>query len=211
MQKNKIIRFLHSLALLPILAVSPFSSSLSKIQPALYIGLPENTPIVLGEKKNTKAEVPPVLNQEADILAKTIEIRGKAIDAYFRAFDMPLFGTGQLFAEAAEKYKLDWRLLPAIAVRESTGGKFACKGEKFNPFGWASCKVGFSSYQEAIDTVAKNLAGRNSATAKYYLGKDTKGILLAYNPPSIVPKYSSQVMYIMKQIGSEDLVYTEEA
>lgn len=201
---------MHSLALLPILGATPFSASLSK-QPVLGINLTGSAPIVLVQKQNTAAKTPSVLNKETDFLAKTVELRGQAIDAYFRAYDMPLAGTGKLFAESAEKYGLDWRLLPAIAVRESTGGKYACKGDKFNPFGWASCNIGFSSYSDAIDTVARNLAGKDAGTEKYYKGKDTEGILLAYNPPSIVPKYASQVMYIMRQIGDKDLIYTEAA
>ena len=36
---------------------------------------------------------------------------------------MPLFGMGMKMCKEAEKNELDWRLLPAIAVRESTGGK----------------------------------------------------------------------------------------
>ena len=118
---------------------------------------------------------------------------------------MPLLGMGMKMVEEAEKNNLDWRLLPAIAVRESTGGKFECKKVSNNPFGWGSCKIGFDSNEEAIETVARNLGGNNPNTEKHYDNKTTKQILRAYNPPSIVLRYAEQVISIMNAIGPEDM------
>ena len=44
------------------------------------------------------------------------EEKAKAIDTYFKERSMPLYGTGMTFVLVAEKYGLDWRLLPAIGV-----------------------------------------------------------------------------------------------
>ena len=205
MYKNKIIRFVHSLALLPMLTGTiPVTGGF----PSAMIH--EGQEIVFAQKNNIetfesfsfiKAEEEKVLDEE-EILA----FRADAIDAYFKKYDMPLYGTGRKMVEEAEKYGLDWRLLPAIAVRESTGGKHACKKATYNAFGWGSCKINFKSNEHAIETVARNLAGENPNTAKYYKGKDTEGILLAYNPPSIVPRYVPQVMNIMDNMGEKDLL-----
>lgn len=138
----------------------------------------------------------------------TLKLEGDAIDAYFAAHDMPLEGTGLKMAQEADANDLDWRLLPAIAVRESTGGKFDCKKAENNPFGWGSCKISFKSLDETIETVAKNLGGNNPNTARHYDNKTTKQILNAYNPPSIVPRYTQQVMAIMNAIGMEDMAVT---
>ncbi len=119
---------------------------------------------------------------------------------------MPLLGQGKKMVEEAEKNDLDWRLLPAIAVRESTGGKFDCVKVTNNPFGWGSCKIGFKSNEDAIETVARNLGGNNPNTAKHYEDKTTKQILRTYNPPSIVPRYAEQVMNIMNAIGSAEII-----
>ncbi|MGH7249596.1 MAG: hypothetical protein ACREGC_01345, partial [Minisyncoccia bacterium] len=100
---------------------------------------------------------------------------------------------------------LDWRLLPAIAVRESTGGKNDCNKVAHNAFGWASCKVGFKSDAQAIETLATNLGGNNPKTAQHYDNKTTVQILHAYNPPSIVPRYAEQVLSIMNVIGDVDM------
>jgi hypothetical protein len=119
------------------------------------------------------------------------------IDAYFAKRDLPLAGYGMQMVLASEKHGLDWRLIPAIAMRETTGGKFACKN---NPFGWGSCKIGFENFSEAIQVVTEHLAGDNPRTAHYYEGKDVRGILVTYNPPKIVPKYADQVIDIMETI-----------
>jgi hypothetical protein len=138
----------------------------------------------------------------------TLKLEADAIDAYFAAHDMPLKGTGLKMAQEAEANDIDWRLLPAISVRESTGGKFDCKKAENNPFGWGSCKIGFKSLDKAIETVAMNLGGNNPKTASYYDNKTTKQILNSYNPPSIVPRYTQQVIAIMNNIGNEDMAIT---
>ena len=123
--------------------------------------------------------------------------KANAIDSYFKSRSMPLEGTGMTFVLVAEKYGLDWRLLPAIAVRESSGGKAACG---HNPFGWGSCKLhNFSSYEQAIEALGKNLGGANPKTATYYAGKSTSEKLHNYNG-TVVPTYGDEVAQIMKMI-----------
>ena len=135
-------------------------------------------------------------------------LKAEAIDAYFKERGMPLHGTGMKMVEEAEKNGLDWRLVAAIAVRESTGGKFECKKATFNAFGWGSCKINFNSDEHAIETVARNLGGNNPKTAHHYAGKTTIQILRAYNPPSIVPRYAEQVISIMNAIADVGLAET---
>ena len=164
--------------------------------------------IVLSQKFNT-ANVSLALNQaidsKANTQAETLKIRAEAIDAYFSSRNMPLEGMGVKMVIEADKNNLDWRLLPAIAVRESTGGKNDCNKVTHNFFGWGSCKIGFKSDQDAVETVAKNLGGNNPNTARHYADKTIKQILRAYNPPSVVPNYAKQVISIMNAIGPEDL------
>ncbi|MEO5635374.1 MAG: hypothetical protein ABIR14_02190 [Candidatus Paceibacterota bacterium] len=145
-------------------------------------------------------------DSEREIREKTLKAQGKAIDAYFRARGMPLKGTGRKMAEEAEKNGLDYRLLPAIAVVESTGGKHACKRVANSFFGWGSCKISFESKDKAIEIVARNLGGNNPNTAHHYDGKTTKQILQKYNPPSIVPKYAGNVMRVMNSIGDAEII-----
>lgn len=146
------------------------------------------------------------LKQEAEVKSSIDKIKAEYIDSYFRERGMPLEGTGMKMVLEAEKNGLDWRLLPAISVRESTGGKFACKSVKYSSFGWGSCKINFKSNDEGIETVARNLGGNNPNTDHHYAGKTTKEILQAYNPPSIVKHYAEQVMKIMDTIGPAEVI-----
>lgn len=125
--------------------------------------------------------------------------QAKAIDTFFKERSMPLHGTGMTFVLTAEKYGLDWRLLPAIGVRESSGGKQACG---YNAFGWGSCKLGYNytSYEEAIEAVGRNLGGANKNTARYYAGKSTEEKLYHYNG-SVEPPYTGEVLAIMDMIS----------
>lgn len=179
MKKNNLIRFVQSLVILPVMTMS-FS-----LPPAHNATIAQN------------------VNTGADLHAQTLKVQAQAIDAYFEARHMPLEGLGMKMVLEAERNDIDWRLLPAIAIRESTGGKKACRKVDHNFFGWGSCKISFNSDEEAIETVAMNLGGNNPNTEHHYSGKTTKEILKKYNPPYIVPRYAQQVIAIMNKIGEE--------
>lgn len=165
----------------------------------------DTTQTVFMQKENIETNGLLTFNQVLDRKAENLKAKAEAIDVYFELRGMPLAGMGMKMVEEAEKNNLDWRLLPAIAVRESTGGKFKCKKVENNPFGWGSCKISFNSLDEAIETVAKNLGGNNPKTSRHYDNKSIKQILRAYNPPSIVPRYAEQVISIMNDIGEADV------
>lgn len=158
---------------------------------------------------NSFAEAPMLFGGESATISEklvdglTVAERAAKIDAFFIAEgDLPLAGHGYAFVEAADKYNLDWRLLPAIGYLESTGGKFACKSVRYSAFGYGSCKIGFSSYEESIDVVSKNISGNNPKTARYYAGKDTAGILAAYN--QVRSDYKKIIYKTMDEIATID-------
>jgi hypothetical protein len=168
-----------------ILAFVPFMA-IPSVSVASHIGSLETKPV-------TKEVV------QVDDIRKE---RAEAIDSFFKKRDMPLHGSGMTFVLVAEKYGLDWRLLPAISIRESSGGKAACG---YNVFGWGSCKLGhsFNSYEEAIESLGKNLGGANKNTARYYAGKTTEEKLYYYNG-SVEPPYTGEVLAIMDMIGDSE-------
>ena len=108
--------------------------------------------------------------------------------------------TGMKMVTEAEKNNIDWRLIPALAVRESTGGKHACKSVTYSPFGFGSCKIGFKSIDEAIEVVSKKLGGNDENLKHYKTDMTSEQILKKYNPDHIVQGYSKQVVRIMKMI-----------
>jgi len=163
-----------------MLAFVPFMA-IPSISLASHIGSLDASPITAVE-----VSVNDLRQQKAD-----------AIDSYFKERSMPLEGTGMTFVLVAEKYGLDWRLLPAIGVRESSGGKAACG---YNPFGWGSCKLhNFSSYEQAIEALGRNLGGANPKTARYYAGKSTMEKLYHYNG-TVVESYPDEVASIMNKV-----------
>ena len=201
MENKKLIRFVESFVLLPVMTIGMPLGNISKDSVNLVL-TPQS---VLSQKLNTEASSLFAFNQAVDKEAQILKLKADAIDAYFKEHDMPLEGTGMKMAKEAQKQGLDWRLLAAIAVRESTGGRNDCIKVKNNPFGWGSCKIGFNSLDEAIETLALNLSGNNPSTARHYDNKTTEEILKEYNPPSIVPHYAKQVMSIMDDIGDINL------
>lgn len=123
------------------------------------------------------------------------EAKAAKIDAYYAKYDLPLAGYGMKLVLAAEANDLDWRLLPAIAMRETTGGKFACKK---NLFGFGSCKIGYESFDHSIEEVAAHLGGNKPTTARYYANKTVEQKLKAYN--SVIPAYKAEIFSIMSKI-----------
>ena len=110
---------------------------------------------------------------------------------------MPLEGQGEAMVATADKYGLDWRLLPAIAIRESSGGKHMCKN---NPYGWGSCRITFDSIEAATERVGKSLGGFNP-NLKMYKTPDTRKKLYYYNG-TVLPTYPSEVISIMTKINA---------
>ncbi len=128
--------------------------------------------------------------------------RADRIDSYFKSKGMPLAGYGHEFVEQADKNGIDWRLLPAISIKEQSGGlrkPYNCPNKtiNYNWFGWASARICFHSIDEAIKTVSENLGGNNPRTQSYYKG-DTREKLHSYNG-TVDPKYPSAVIEIMEK------------
>ena len=165
---------------------------------AISVPLSGTTIPSLVNVNNALTDEKSVITTQEEVVRKE---KADAIDAYFAKYDAPLEGYGMKFVEEAEKNDLDWRLLPAIAMRESTGGKHACKRVSNSPFGYGSCKFGFDTMEESIEIVARSIGGNNPNTAHHYADKTTLQILKKYN--SVVPSYSSQVVKIMKAIKDD--------
>ena len=95
----------------------------------------------------------------------------------------------QEFLDAADSYHLDWRLLPAISVVESSGGKHA---RNFNWFGWNSGRAKFTDPEQAIYTVAYSLG-----TTDRYRSLTPYQAMHRYNP---YHGYAEKVQDYMSQI-----------
>lgn len=138
------------------------------------------------------------------------DTRGARIDAYFAQWDLPLAGYGDEMVAAADMYGIDWRLLPALAKLETTGGKNLCKNPKGknNAFGFGSCTIGFDSFEESFYAVARTLSGNGKNTAHLYKDKTIEEILEVYNPPNtpgITKNYHGKALKIMDDIKNMEV------
>ncbi|OGE72130.1 hypothetical protein A2617_02970 [Candidatus Daviesbacteria bacterium RIFOXYD1_FULL_41_10] len=120
-------------------------------------------------------------NQKIDI--KKNDGRPQIVKEFFGNRRSPLAEFAPDFVNTADRYGLDFRLLPAIAMQESGGGKIFPKGS-FNPFGYGiygGKVLRFTSFKEAIDKVGEGLK-------QDYIDKGLKTpeeIMAKYTPPSL--------------------------
>src|SRR6476660_8297246 len=76
--------------------------------------------------------------------------RSVRLEAFFKAYDCPAPLHVNEYLRAADSHALDYRLLPAISLVESTCGAF----ERLNNrWGWDSVQSGFDSVPEGIDYI----------------------------------------------------------
>lgn len=116
--------------------------------------------------------------------------RSKAVSRFFEKTDCPAKALSHVFVEAADHYKLDWRLLPGLAYIESTGGKASHNN---NMFGWDSGRAHFSSPSAGIHAVGYNLSHLSQ-----YRQKNLDQLLATYNPSA---EYAQKVKSVMRQIA----------
>jgi len=111
------------------------------------------------------------------------------LEAFFKAYNCP----GPLhindYLHAADANQIDYRLLPAISLLETTCGSFERKN---NHWGWDSPQKAFSSVSAGIQYIATQLAEH-----PYYKGKTLEQKLLTYNPDR---QYMTRVRRLMRQI-----------
>lgn len=107
-------------------------------------------------------------------------------------YHAPLSNQTETFIKVADKYGLDWRLLPAISGMESTFGQFLIE-ESYNPFGWGGGYIYFDSFEEAIETVGRELAKRfKTHTTPEEIGP-------TYTPPNY-KNWINGVNFFMRQL-----------
>jgi len=113
---------------------------------------------------------------------KTQDIRIANLKFFFRKYESVLYDKSEFIVKMADQYKLDYRLIPAIAMQESGLCKHIYEGSH-NCWGWGiyGDKVTrFDSYEEAIETISRGLK-------KNYIDKGlvtAEDIMRKYTPPS---------------------------
>ncbi len=127
---------------------------------------------------------------------KMVEIDKKSgkIYRFLKHRKSPLAPHAQYIVKTAEKFKIDYRLVTAISIVESSGGLRAYR--PYNAWGWGGSAGAFTfkNWEDGIFTVSRGLS-------RYYAnGANTPDrIAPAYNPHT--PKeWARKVNFLMNQI-----------
>ncbi len=145
------------------------------------------------------------LSKENQVLGVNIVMdeRVPLLRGYLQAKDSPLASKAAEMVMTADKYQFDWRLLPAIAGKESSFGKkipWDKEGQKpsNNAWGWGiygDQVLSFSSWEEGIEKVGAGLRDgyfdRNLITIED---------IMRYFTPRSDGSWARDVSFIMEQI-----------
>lgn len=141
--------------------------------------------------KRTAAATAILLALPCGASAQEADPRHKQVQDFLHAKRSPLAEHARAFLDAADRYGLDWRLLPCLALVE-TGGRREIRNN--NVFGWGNGRIRFSSVADSIHVVAERLAN-----AAPYRKKTTEDKLKAYNPRN--RRYAEHVLAMMGLVG----------
>lgn len=123
--------------------------------------------------------------------------RVDALDEFFASYNSPLEGYAKIIVDEADKHNIDYRLLPAIAMQESTLCKKIIK-DSYNCWGfgiYANKVTKFSDYDSAIKTVTSTLS------EKYIqLGYESPQEIMTKYTPSSEGKWADVVSLIMTRL-----------
>lgn len=132
---------------------------------------------------------------KTDFVQERLDERVVVLKTYLEKRGSPLSAYAPDFVASADRYDIDWRLVPAITGVESSFGK-RIPYNSYNAYGWANGKYRFSSWEESIEIVSKTLREK-------YIDKGAKNlnqIGRRYAPPS--KTWASKVEFFMKEIGN---------
>ncbi|HVZ11514.1 MAG TPA: hypothetical protein VG965_00650 [Patescibacteria group bacterium] len=127
------------------------------------------------------------------------EARVDVLKEFFARYSSPLEAYAGQIVETADRYGLDYRLLPAIAMQEST----LCKRTPKNSFNcWGFGIYGgkvtrFSDYGQAIETITKTLA-----RDYHQKGLEQPEEIMSRYTPANTNDWAGNVSYIMDRIAS---------
>lgn len=122
-----------------------------------------------------------------------VDKRIDKLEKFLESYNSPLANYAEKFVEAADKYGLDWKLVPAITGVESTFGKQIPAGS-YNAYGWANGAFYFQSWEQSIDLVSKTLKEKyldRGLDTPYKMGP-------VYAPPS--KTWARKVVYFMNKL-----------
>lgn len=147
------------------------------------------------------------ISENISATAKT-DKRVEILEAYLTKYNSPLKGEAKNFIGAADEYKIDWKLVPAITGVESTFGKFTPGNAyypSYNGWGWGvygTQALYFKSWKEGIYTVSEGLR------LHYY----NQGLTTPYTINRVYaesPSWGAKVSYFIADLEKFEQEYTD--
>ena len=125
------------------------------------------------------------------------DARTEMVRQFFAKYKSPLEPYAQNIVDSADKYSLDFRLLPAIAMQESNlCQKIILNSHNCWGFGiYGKTVTTFDTYPDAIETVTKTLANNYVAG-----GLNTPDEIMKKYTPSNNGAWANSVNYFMSQL-----------
>ncbi len=126
--------------------------------------------------------------------------RTQRLEVFFQSFGCPAPHHVKEYVGTADNFDIDYRLLPAISVLESTCGVHQRLN---NRWGWDSARKGFASFRAGLEYIARQLA-----EGHYYKGKTLEEKVRMYNPK---PEYAVLLKKLMSKIDDKILLPVQDA
>lgn len=123
------------------------------------------------------------------------DLRVKALENIFTKYNSPLVPYAKDYVLYADKYGIDWKLLPSIAGIESTFGRYMIPGSH-NAYGWGGGYIYFNSWEEGIEHINKSLR-------ENYIDRGAKTVYEVGSIYAEASHWPSKVSLFMDEIAGE--------
>lgn len=129
------------------------------------------------------------------VIVNQTDLRVKALERMFEKHNSPLAPYAQDYIDVADKYGVDWKLLPAISGLESSFGIHQLSGS-YNSYGWGGGRIYFRSVEEGIETVLSGLKNR-------YIARGATTVEAIAPIYSESPTWAPRIRHFMNEIDAE--------
>lgn len=139
----------------------------------------------------------PTISAQTEVKDARVEL----VKQYLEGYNSPLTPYAQKIVEEADKNKIDFRLIPAIAQKESNLCKLIPYGS-YNCWGWGITSVSslsFDSYEAGIETVSRGL--KENYIDEGFITPEQ--IMTKYTPSSPNGAWAKGVRQFMSDIAEE--------
>jgi hypothetical protein len=163
-----------------------------------YNSFQRNNIVAMGENPKVAFAALPAASGMLKTNIVSQDARLIAVRDFFKQYHSDLLPFADEIINSADKYGLDFRLIPAIAMQESSGCKNAPKGS-YNCWGfgiYAKKVTKFDNYAQAIDTVTKTLAKQYKAN-----GLETPEQIMTRYTPGSNGSWAKGVNHFMNQLA----------